>query len=170
MTEQTDQSVQTRLDRDRAAAAAVEHHHAALARALAGLVSSLVDVARAAPPAAGADRLPLVRWCREELLPHALAEESTLYDAAAARPEGRLLVEAMLAEHRAILALVDNLESVTEPVEAAALGRALQAVFEVHLAKENDQVLPLLVGDPSVSVADLLGGMHELLGGGSGEH
>ena len=41
--------------------------------------------------------------------------------------------------------------------------QAAQAV-EVHLAEKNDQVLPLLVGAPDVSLADLTGGMHELLG------
>ena len=158
---------QTTLDRDRAAAAAVEEHHAAMSRTLAGLAASLISDARAGGPTAGATRSDLVRWCREELLPHAAAEESTLYDAAATEPEGRLLVEAMLAEHRSVLALVEELERAADPVEAAALGRALQAVFEVHLAKENDQVLPLLLADRTVSVADLLGGMHELLGGGS---
>src|SRR6476619_6473 len=139
---------QTTLDRDRAAAAAVEDHHAAMSRTLAGLAAALVGDARAGAP--GSARPRLVAWCRDELLPHATAEESTLYDAASAQTEGRLLVEAMLAEHRSILALVEQLEGVTDPVEAAALGRALQAVFEVHLAKENDQVLPLLVSDPSV--------------------
>ena len=36
--------------------------------------------------------------------------------------------------------------------------------LDSHLAKENDLVLPLLWTTPGVSVAELLGGLHELLG------
>ena len=146
-------------DRDRAAAAAVERHHAQMSRTLAGAVWSLTGATRTGRlQAAEGRRAELVAWCRGELVPHALAEESTMYAAAGALAEGRLLVEAMLAEHRAITGLVDQLAATTEPVSAAALGRALQALFEVHLAKENDQVLPLLLATPGVSVAALLGG------------
>jgi uncharacterized protein (DUF2249 family) len=67
-------------------------------------------------------------------------------------------------------ALVDELEQAPTPVRAAAAARALRSLFESHLAKENELVLPLLAADPAVSVADLLGGMHELLGGHDHDH
>jgi uncharacterized protein (DUF2249 family) len=144
---------------DARAAAAVEQHHAQMAGALAVRADALAAAARTGHEVDG------VRWCRTELVPHALAEESTMYRAAGAMVEGRLLVEAMLVEHQRIVGLVEALEETTDPVTGATLARALQELFEAHLAKENDQVLPLLVGSPGVSVADLLGGMHELLGG-----
>lgn len=151
---------------DARAAEAVEQHHAQMAGALALKVESLAAAVRAVRPADVEEvRLDLVRWCREELVPHALAEESTMYLAAAMLPEARLLVEAMLVEHQRIIALVDGLGATSEPVAAASLARALRELFEAHLAKENDQILPLLVASPTVSVAELLGGMHELLGG-----
>lgn len=151
---------------DAQAAEAVERHHAQMAGALAVKAESLSAAARAGRPAdADEVRRDLVGWCRTELVPHALAEESTMYRAAGAMPEGRLLVEAMMVEHQRIIGLVDALETATDPVTSAALARALRELFEAHLAKENDQVLPLLVSSPAVSVADLLGGMHELLGG-----
>ena len=151
---------------DARAAEAVEQHHAQMVGALTLAVERLTTAARdGRREAAEERRLDLVRWCREELLPHALAEETTMYAAAARLSGARLLVEAMLAEHRAIMALVDDLAATTEPVAASGLGRAVRAVFEVHLAKENDRILPLLVAAPEVSVAELLGGMHELLGG-----
>ena len=37
--------------------------------------------------------------------------------------------------------------------------------FDSHLVKENEQILPLLAGSAEVSLADILGGIHELLGG-----
>jgi len=155
---------------DARAAEAVEEHHAQLAGALALKVTSLSAAARARRQVdADEVRADLVTWCRTELVPHALAEEGTLYRAAAERVEARLLVEAMLAEHRVLVGLVDDLARADDAVTAAELARALLVLFESHLAKENEQVLPLLVAAPEVSVATLLGGMHELLGGAAAE-
>jgi len=155
---------------DARAAEAVEAHHAEMAGALALKVESLSAAARAGRQIdADEVRGDLVDWCRTELVPHALAEESTLYRAAAERVEARLLVEAMLAEHQVIVGLASQLARASHAVAAAELARALRVVFESHLAKENDQILPLLVSAPDVSVAALLAGMHELLGGGSAE-
>src|SRR5690606_8563731 len=97
-------------------------------------------------------------------------EEKTLYPAAHELTEGRLLVDAMLVEHVAIVAMVDEIEEATTHGAAAAAGRALQALFAVHLSKENDQVLPLLAASPNHSIAKLLEGMHEVLGGEPAGH
>jgi iron-sulfur cluster repair protein YtfE (RIC family) len=150
---------------DQDAARAVVDHHAALAATLETHTARLLD-------AAGGDDAPLVwrhrdalaGWIRDELLPHAAAEEETLYPAAAARAEGRLLVDGMIAEHHAIAALVTELAGATSPVRAAAAARSIAALFAIHLAKENDLILPLLRDTADVSLAALLGGMHELLG------
>lgn len=109
-------------------------------------------------------RVDLLAFLRQELIPHARAEEQTLYPAAAARPEGAALVEGMLGEHRAIIELVGELSEAPSLVRAAGAARAVAALFAVHLAKENDLVLPMLVNDPDVSLARLLAGMHDLLG------
>jgi hypothetical protein len=97
-------------------------------------------------------------------VPHALAEERTLYPVAARHLGGALLVEGMVGEHAVIQALVEELETAGSMVRAAAAARALAAVLETHVAKENELVLPLLVGVPGVSLATLLGDVHELLG------
>jgi uncharacterized protein (DUF2249 family) len=150
---------------DARAAEAVEAHHAALSGALAAQTEALVScLARSALGAANAARRDLAQWCRSELLPHAAAEEQELYPAARATTEGRLLVEAMLGEHRVIADLVRQIENDTDILRAAAAATALRTLFESHLAKENELVLPLLLTLPGVSVAALLGGMHELLG------
>jgi uncharacterized protein (DUF2249 family) len=44
---------------------------------------------------------------------------------------------------------------------------ASRAVFDSHLTKENDLVVPLLAATPGVSLHELLGGMHQLLGDAS---
>ncbi len=152
---------------DARAAEAVEQHHAQMAGALAARVEALVLAASNRDDTAAAEaRSELADWCERELVPHALAEEKAMYPAAQAKPQGRLLVEGMLGEHHVITGLVQSLRAVADPVRSAANAKALQVAFENHLAKENELVLPLLVSAPDVSVAELLDGMHELLGGG----
>jgi uncharacterized protein (DUF2249 family) len=155
---------------DASAAAAIEAHHAEMAGALSLRVAALVTAAAAADAAAAAlARDSLVRWCRADLVPHALAEEQALYPAAHADERGRLLTDGMLAEHGQITGLVDELAQATDAVRAAAAARALDVLFGSHLRKENELIIPLLTSTPGVSLADLLGGMHELLGGHSDE-
>lgn len=150
-------------EQDAAAVEAVKSHHAEMAgtlQALARRVASAAD----AETALGA-RDDLVRWAERDLVPHALAEEKAMYPPAHRDDRARLLIDAMLAEHQLILSLVEGLRTAPSQVEAAAEARALAVTFESHLAKENEQVLPLLAGSPDVSVAGALAGMHELLGG-----
>lgn len=151
-------------DADHAAADAVVAHHSELVAALTRRVASLRAAARANDQRWRDSRQDLVTWLRTELLPHAAAEEQALYPPAAARDAGRLLVEGMLGEHVAITRLVGELEAAGTAVDAAGAARALAAVFQVHLDKENNLVLPLLLGSDGVSVSAALAGMHDLLG------
>lgn len=148
--------------RDVAAMEAVKAHHARMAATLA----QLADRIAAAPDATSAlaARDELVHWAEHDLVPHASAEEQAMYPLAHEDPSGRLLVDAMLAEHRLIMRLVESLRAAPDQVRTAAEARALSVAFESHLAKENDQILPLLLHRP-VSLASALEGMHELLGG-----
>lgn len=148
---------------DAEAAEKVEQHHAEMAGRLALLTGDVVRAART--DRAQIARRELLSWLRSDLVPHASAEEQTLYPAAAQVTEARLLVEAMLAEHALIHRLVADLEAAADPVEAAAVARALETLFGSHLAKENDQLIPILVASPDYSVAKMLTGMHELPGG-----
>ncbi|MEV0895677.1 DUF2249 domain-containing protein [Actinoplanes sp. NPDC049802] len=151
---------------DEHAAQAVVNHHRQLAVALTRHVSDLVDAAEIGGlRQVWHHRDALLGWLHTELLPHAYAEEAAMYPAAAEQPAGRLLIDGMMDEHRTIAALVAELEETSAPVAAAAAARALQAVFSTHLAKENELVVPLLVAAPEVSLAELLDGMHDLIGG-----
>jgi uncharacterized protein (DUF2249 family) len=150
---------------DRADAEAAERvvaHHAEMAGRVAALVGTLARTGSAETAIEARDRL--VAWAREELLPHAAAEEGTLYGAGGELPELRLLVRAMVAEHERITALVEALARAEGPAAAVAAAGGLEAVLDVHLQKENELLLPARVETPSVSVAGLLAGMHEILG------
>ncbi|GAA1764666.1 hemerythrin domain-containing protein [Luedemannella helvata] len=150
---------------DHAAAEAVVAHHAQLAATLDGYARALREAAQGEDaPRLWQHREALVTWLHGELLPHAYAEEAALYPVAAAQPTGRRLIDGMLAEHVAIGDLVNELENAASAVALASAARALSAVFAVHLAKENDLVVPLLVEAPDVSLAGLLDGLHDLIG------
>jgi uncharacterized protein (DUF2249 family) len=152
---------------DAQAVEAVKNHHAQLAGALAVQVEALVEAAaRGDLPAAGAASDALVRWCDAELVPHALAEEQAMYPPAREDVRARLLVDAMLAEHRDLVTLVEAVREAAGPVRAAAGAQALRSLFDSHLVKENEMILPLLAESGEVSLAVILDGMHELLGGG----
>src|SRR5512138_3633667 len=122
---------------DEAAARAVVRHHAELAAGVRRRVEALLHLAdRADLRRAEAARQDLLAYLHSEVLPHATAEEATLYPSAAAIPAGTLLIDGMTAEHAALTALVAELSGTNSPVRAAAAGRALEAMFATHLAKE----------------------------------
>ncbi len=144
------------------AAASIRAHHEELHDGLRMRVIALVAAVRDASDAGPATDAVLA-FLDGELLPHAAAEERTLYRAADSGPSA-LLVEAMQAEHRDIVARVDGLRHVDEPLEAATAASAILALFESHLAKENDRLIPALLVRPDLFLGDLLAGMHELVG------
>src|SRR6266508_2881220 len=114
----------TTIAADEVAVQAVIGHHAQLAAGLTERVDALVrrvetDQLRTAQTA----REDLLAFLRREVLPHARAEEQALYPPAAAHPDGRLLVEGMLAEHAALTALVEELAAASSPPHFSRPGR-----------------------------------------------
>ncbi|MFB7243842.1 cation-binding protein [Streptomyces populi] len=148
---------------DAAALEAAVAHHARLAGELAGRVRMLLASADTDPGAAEVIHTGLTAFCDRSLLPHAAAEEATLYPTAHGLPEARLLVEGLIGEHRCLTALVDALRAAPSPADSAADARALQVLFEEHVAKENGLVLPLLAMAPEISLAGLLADTHRWL-------
>jgi hypothetical protein len=147
------------------AASAIRAHHAELHDTLRTRVTALVDAVRGGDgrEAVTAAKAGVLAFLDGELLPHASAEERTLYRAA---DDGgsALLVEAMRGEHRDLVARVEALRDVAEALGAATAASAILALFASHLRKENELILPALLARPDVSLADLLDGMHELVG------
>lgn len=155
-------------EQDAQAVEAVMQHHAELAGALGRHIERLLNTAISGDQhAAEKAKQALLQWCENELIPHALAEETSMYPKAHEDPSARLLVDAMISEHRGILALVKEVQMASTPVLVAAKANALGALFDSHLVKENEQILPLLAASKDVSLAQILGGMHELLGIGT---
>jgi hypothetical protein len=149
---------------------AVESHHAAMLKQLNGLVAVLMEAVEARNTAAeGTARATLVDWCENELVPHDLAVVGPLYGGPRATPEGRLLVEGMLAEHRVIVGLVEELRTSTG-LSSAVAGATIQRLFALHLDKENGLLMPFIVSSPDLSLAEAVQGLHQLVGGSAGHH
>lgn len=149
---------------DREAMAAVERHHGQMMLRLRTLGDTLLEaVGRDDGSEAHDAHAALQEWCENELLPHALAEEKFLYELAQDRPEATMLVTAMLIEHRSIVSALDRLRG-AEGVRAAAQAKVLEALFCLHLEKQNTILLPFIVEQPDVSLLSAVQGLHELTG------
>ncbi len=147
---------------DAEAVDAIKNHHAQLAGQLAVLTDAMlwaVDRGADFEPA----RAATLVFLTGELLPHAGAEQDRLYPAATRTERARPLVESMIAVHRVIGSLVERIR-IEPPLRAAASGHALRVLFDAHLTDENERILPMVAGDPEVSLVEVTHGMHELLG------
>ncbi|HKU01272.1 MAG TPA: hemerythrin domain-containing protein [Arthrobacter sp.] len=148
----------------------VEAHHADMLRHLNGLVGLLTEAVEAdGSGAAEGAQAALLDWCDKELVPHALAEEGPLYSGPHRTPEGKLLVDGMLAEHQVIVGLVDELRTAGGVAAAVAAG-AIQRIFALHLDKENRLLMPFIVDAPGLSLARAVEGLHELVGEEAAHH
>ncbi|MDA8291157.1 MAG: DUF2249 domain-containing protein [Actinomycetota bacterium] len=144
---------------------AILGHHEALRAGLAGRVEAL-RVASGGPGDLAAAKGAALAYLAEEILPHAVAEEVSLYPAAAAIPGLRSLVAGMTIEHRALAAGVEMLAAQDDPAELVATGEAIATMFAEHAAKENDLLLPEVRASGEGRLVALLGAMHEHLARG----
>lgn len=68
----------------------------------------------------------------------------------------------MLAEHQALIVLVAEMALAPTAFAAATAAAAAQALFAVHLDKENELLLPAL-DQAGMDLAAVLEGMHEVM-------
>ncbi|MHB1850368.1 MAG: DUF2249 domain-containing protein [Acidimicrobiales bacterium] len=156
----------TDTDTDTDAFEAMLAHH----RSLEDQVARRVATLRAAASGDGAYEIAvaeLAAYVAEEVLPHAIAEEHSVYQAAGGLPGLADTVSGMVAEHRQLAASVEALVASKSPADAAEIAESIAALFSAHVAKENDLLLPPLLVDASVSLSQLLVEMHRLTEAGS---
>ncbi|HEU5002346.1 MAG TPA: DUF2249 domain-containing protein [Actinomycetota bacterium] len=104
----------------------------------------------------------LVAYIADEVLPHALAEEHTLYQAASTRTELAATVAEMTDEHRQLAAQLEGLARTSDAPVAAGAAEEIGTLFAAHVAKENELLLLTLQADESVDLAQLLAQMQRL--------
>jgi hypothetical protein len=147
-------------ERDVALAEELQAHHAEMISTLEHLTTALADAARSGDGASHAKHA-LETWVADVLVPHAAEEEQTTYRGAGDLPEGKLLIKSMLAEHELIRLTARHLSEAQDPVAAATFARALFDMFDSHQRKENDIILPLLLGAEAVSLSEIMVGAHD---------
>jgi hypothetical protein len=136
----------------------IVHHHAVLRRGLerrAGTLCAAVEngVPYEQPLAA------LREYLEGEVLPHAEAEERTLYRAAVTQARGSELVRMLTAEHRTLAYLAGRLQPSAAASTAATIAEWIATLFAGHVAKENDLLLPALASS-GADLAALVTDMH----------
>lgn len=141
----------------------IVHHHAVLRRGVERRTGALCEAAENGVPFQR--HLAILRdFLEEKILPHAKAEERTLYQAAATQADASELVRALTAEHHTLAYLTSRLQPDTDSGEVAAISEWIATLFAGHVAKVNDLLLPLLTGS-GADLASLLADMHELRAG-----
>lgn len=135
------------------------HHHAVLRRGLERRAGTLCDAVENGVPY----EQPLAalrEYLAAEILPHAEAEERTLYPAAATQARGSELVRTLTAEHRALAYLAGRLQLCADGTAGATVAERISTLFAGHVAKENDLLLPALTGS-GTDLAALFADMHQ---------
>ncbi|HEX5265376.1 MAG TPA: DUF2249 domain-containing protein [Acidimicrobiales bacterium] len=143
-------------ERDEEAGRAIRAHHEELLEGVRAKTAALAGTA-AAGEAFDHPRAELIAYLAGEVLPHAAAEEGTIYRAVAAGLTET--VDAMVAEHRLLEAKAEALASVEDPQACATLACEFSDLFARHVADENDVLLPALLRSDTTSLADVLGDM-----------
>ncbi len=143
---------------------AMLEHHKRLGEELSGRADAVSREVAAGRPY-GTAVAGLIAYLAEEVLPHAAAEEKTIYPAAARAGLAGTVVE-MTAEHVTLSALGTQLAALTDGRAAAARARQIAGLFTTHAARENDVLLPALLADHSADLAELLAQLHDSTGHG----
>jgi uncharacterized protein (DUF2249 family) len=141
-------------------------HHRSLTEGVNVRVAAL-GTAVAANAAFEARAAELVAYLAEEVLPHAQAEERTVYQAASQKADLVATVQSMTAEHRRLADLSEKLARAGEGQEALVAASTIGSLFASHVDKENDLLLPRLRADNDL--ARLLEQMHDRLEGAGPE-
>jgi hypothetical protein len=146
---------------ENAALQAMLAHHRLLDDGVAervGAVRAAVETGGSYEPAVGG----LVAFLAEEVLPHAAAEENSIYQAARAHLGLDQVVAGMVDEHRHLKASVEHLATAATGADAVAEAQAIGSAFAAHVLQENELILPPLAADTAVDLAGLLAQMHRL--------
>ncbi|HEY5358064.1 MAG TPA: hemerythrin domain-containing protein [Streptosporangiaceae bacterium] len=130
------------------------HHHAMLRRGLERRAGTVCDAVENGVPQA-----TLREYLEGEILPHAKAEERTLYRAAVTQARGSDLVRVLTAEHHALAYLAGRLRLPADGPTAATIAEWITTLFAGHVAQENDLLLPALTGS-GADLAALLADVH----------
>lgn len=137
------------------------HHSELVENVLRRVVALETAVAESSPFEKA--KVDLLTYVVDEVLPHALAEELTVYASAARREGVAATVEHMVSEHRTLALEVEGLARAASGVDAVARARGFFDLFDAHVMRENEVLLAPMVGDDEVDLVALLSAMGQLI-------
>jgi iron-sulfur cluster repair protein YtfE (RIC family) len=123
-------------------------------------------ISTAPPPVVNEKVTAALEFLRDHLIPHAMAEEETLYPAVEGCMAAPGATDTMSRDHQEVVRLFEELAAIRDeladpPTEAqrdrmAALLHGLHAIVVLHFAKEEEIYLPILDRSLSADEATLL--------------
>lgn len=138
---------------------AIVAHHATLTEDvnnLAELIASKVEYGESEEPL----KSDLIKYFDSEVVPHALAEEHSIYEAAEAKVGLADLIAEMTQEHKILIGELTELKRDSDATKVHA--NRLASLFSQHVAKENELILPILLDSNEVDLTVVLSEMHQL--------
>lgn len=138
------------------AAKHMRSHHAALSDRLHRLTKDLreTDPQRAEFPH---QVMRLVEYVKREIMPHAQAEEATIYQRVQAEAPWIVFVESMVYEHEVLKTLYDQLQNIRSGIESLLIAEDLDCLFRLHAEKENRFIINQLETRSDIALAEILG-------------
>lgn len=140
---------------------AILAHHAALNEQVDLRVKYLGDKV-ANNESSGSAVAALVTYLSSEVVPHAIAEEHTIYQAAIDKLGFSDLIRQMTSEHKVLIDEIAALKNSVGGTSAVEHADSFASLFSQHVNKENELILPQLLSSQNVDLTVLLSEMHEL--------
>jgi hemerythrin-like domain-containing protein len=137
----------------------MREHHALMARQLHILADNVVTQ----KDRWEIDRNEVGAYLTDDILPHAAAEEATIYRVGTQMESLKGLIDSMLFEHGVIRETRDRLLAAPKWEEALVLSTEAARLFDIHAEKENRFIIAVLEPRNDVDLASVLGDMHHLL-------
>ena len=142
-------------------ATAMRAHHAAMAEEFQARTQALA--AAQADWTSARDRV--VEYLIDDVLPHAQAEESTIYRTALTEVTLSTLVQSMIWEHIVIGELAQALKDSHKRDDALMIAGQAAKLFWVHAEKENRYIIAALEPRADIDLDSILSAMRESLTG-----
>lgn len=140
-------------------ASAMRSHHDLMVQQLQDLVQKI----ETAGPEWKSARDEVAVYLADEVLPHATAEESTVYRIGSTLEILSKLIESMLFDHTVIQSLTESLRGAHAQTQALTVAVQAAKLFEVHAEKENRFIIAVLEPRKDVDLGEVLGDMRQLL-------
>lgn len=140
----------------------MRQHHAAMVAQLRTLNDQLQNRSGQGDDIAQT-RSAIIEFATNELLPHAAAEELTIYRAAQNADGFLVFVRSMVDEHKILREIIDALKISTTNAAVISFSGALTELFAWHAEKENRFIIDDFARRDTIDLSAILATMHEKL-------